>query len=69
MKTARFTLDQNRLLAAPVPPDGEADLDANSGTLELLGRGVPAAGEKNWTTTPVTSRDDLRSLLAAAPSI
>lgn len=68
MKTARFALDQGRALAVPLPPDSETDLGANAGTRELIGQTQGPDGSKAWTTTTLTSREDLRLLLSSQSS-
>jgi DNA processing protein len=56
MSTARFALDQSRILALPQPPEGEQGEPENAGSLSLIGATPPPQ--------VLRSRDDLAALLS-----
>ena len=56
MSTARYAVDQGKILAIPQPPDSEGEHDENAGSLSLLAQ-VPRP-------RALRSRDDLTAMLA-----
>lgn len=56
MSTARFAVEQNRMLAIPLPPDAERGHEENAGSLSML--------DQSPQLRVLRSRDDLAALLA-----